>query len=167
MAEKICCSTLIPRDKKLLLIQESVRGFRRWGIPGGTLKHGETLGEAAARETHEETGARVALTGYLGKYCLPPTLERPRPLIRVVFLAELLEGEQIVPPADITAGLFTEKRIARLGEAQLRGNATEQIIADYFAHDGMYASEELSFIANLVPHPAHTKQTAGAEPRAA
>lgn len=45
---------------RVLVIHEAY-GFRRFGLPGGRLEPGETPGQAAVRETREETGLDVVL----------------------------------------------------------------------------------------------------------
>lgn len=42
-----------------------------WSLPGGIMEVGETLGECAVRETREETGLDIAITGLLGIYTDP------------------------------------------------------------------------------------------------
>jgi 8-oxo-dGTP pyrophosphatase MutT (NUDIX family) len=91
-----------------------------WSLPGGAMDLGESLGEAAIRETLEETGIQVRLTGVSGIYTNPNhVLEytsngEVRQEFSVVFTAEPLSGEptpssesshvEWVPPAE-TAGL--------------------------------------------------------------
>ena len=53
----------------VLLIQRSDNGL--WAMPGGALEIGETIAGAAERETFEETGYRVRVTGLIGVYSDP------------------------------------------------------------------------------------------------
>jgi 8-oxo-dGTP pyrophosphatase MutT (NUDIX family) len=50
----------------VLLIQRSDNGL--WAMPGGTQDIGESIATAAERETLEETGYRVRVTGLIGVY---------------------------------------------------------------------------------------------------
>ncbi len=54
----------IIRDGKLLLLMK--RKHKHYEFPGGKVREGETLEEAAIREAREETGCEVELTGYFG-----------------------------------------------------------------------------------------------------
>lgn len=47
----------VVRDRRLLLVPRAVSpGHGLWSLPGGYLREGESPGEAAVRETLEETG---------------------------------------------------------------------------------------------------------------
>ncbi len=59
------------RDKqgRVLLIQRTDNGL--WSLPGGGQEIGESVAETAARETYEETGIAVEVTGIVGVYSDP------------------------------------------------------------------------------------------------
>ena len=54
---------------KVLLTQRE--DFEYWVLPGGGIEPGESLAQAALRETFEETGLQVALTRLVGIYYRP------------------------------------------------------------------------------------------------
>lgn len=56
------------RDR-VLMIQRTDNG--RWALPGGGQELGESVREAAIRETREETGLEVEITGVVGIYSDP------------------------------------------------------------------------------------------------
>jgi len=53
----------------VLMIQRSDNGL--WALPGGAQELGESTQDAAVRETFEETGVRVEVTGVTGIYSDP------------------------------------------------------------------------------------------------
>jgi 8-oxo-dGTP pyrophosphatase MutT (NUDIX family) len=54
---------------EILMIQRSDNG--NWAVPGGAIDLGESLTQAAARETREETGIECRITGIVGIYTDP------------------------------------------------------------------------------------------------
>jgi ADP-ribose pyrophosphatase YjhB (NUDIX family) len=56
-------------DGEILLIRRSDND--NWALPGGAMDLGESLPEAAVRETAEETGIDVEITGLVGIYTDP------------------------------------------------------------------------------------------------
>jgi ADP-ribose pyrophosphatase YjhB (NUDIX family) len=54
---------------EILLIRRSDND--NWALPGGAMEVGESLTEAAVRETREETGIEVEITGLVGIYTDP------------------------------------------------------------------------------------------------
>lgn len=54
---------------RVLLIQRTDNG--RWAMPGGQQEIGETITQTAIRETKEETGIDIEITGLIGIYSDP------------------------------------------------------------------------------------------------
>jgi ADP-ribose pyrophosphatase YjhB (NUDIX family) len=64
---KPCAGALIVRNGKVLLVRRNVEPFRGyWDIPGGFCEVDEHPAETAVRETWEETGLEIELTGLVG-----------------------------------------------------------------------------------------------------
>jgi ADP-ribose pyrophosphatase YjhB (NUDIX family) len=53
----------------VLMIQRSDNG--NWAVPGGAIDLGESMTQAAVRETREETGIECRITGIVGIYTDP------------------------------------------------------------------------------------------------
>lgn len=64
----ITVAVVAERDGRFLVVEEKIKGERVINQPAGHLEPGETLFAAAERETLEETGWRVELTGVTGIY---------------------------------------------------------------------------------------------------
>jgi ADP-ribose pyrophosphatase YjhB (NUDIX family) len=62
----VTVATVIEKDGKFLLVEEFSQGRRVLNQPAGHLEPSESLVEAAARETLEETCWRSEITAYLG-----------------------------------------------------------------------------------------------------
>lgn len=64
----ITVATIVEADGRFLMVEESKAGRNVLNQPAGHLEPNETLRQAAARETLEETGWDVELTGVVGIY---------------------------------------------------------------------------------------------------
>ncbi len=58
--------TLLVQDKQVLLVKHSYQDG--WLLPGGGVKRGEMLDQAARRESYEESGAQVGKLELFGVY---------------------------------------------------------------------------------------------------
>ena len=66
---KPCAALLVVDAGKLLLVRRAVEPWQgRWDVPGGFCEYGEHPVSTAIRETREETGLAVRVTGYLGMW---------------------------------------------------------------------------------------------------
>ena len=65
---RVTVACVIERGGKYLLVEEEIHDERLLNQPAGHLEPGESLIEAAVRETREETGWQVRPTGLIGVY---------------------------------------------------------------------------------------------------
>lgn len=65
-------SITIEKDEKILLIVREIEPYKnKLILPGGFVEYGETVEQAAVRESEEETGLKVKLKEILGVYSDP------------------------------------------------------------------------------------------------
>lgn len=84
---KVVAGTIPEQDGRILLTRRSINpGRGLWTYPGGFVDFGESVTDAAVRETLEETGLQVGLTGLLNVYSYPGA-----PVI-IVYTARVLGG---------------------------------------------------------------------------
>jgi 8-oxo-dGTP pyrophosphatase MutT (NUDIX family) len=93
----VTVASIVVRDGRLLLVEESVRGELVLNQPAGHLEPDETLIEAARRETLEETGWRVEPTAFVGAYQwkapVAPDGSAGRHYLRMAFAAQAVSHE--------------------------------------------------------------------------
>ena len=84
---KVVAATIPEQAGATLLTRRSISpGRGLWTFPGGFVDFGETVTDAAMRETFEETGLQVDLTGLLNVYTYPDA-----PVI-IVYRARVIGG---------------------------------------------------------------------------
>jgi 8-oxo-dGTP diphosphatase len=85
---KVAAGTVTLLEKGIVLVKRGISpGYGKWVIPGGFVDRGETLEEAAIRETLEETNLQVRITSLLNVYSYPGST-----VIIVAFLAAVVGG---------------------------------------------------------------------------
>ena len=82
----VTVATVVARDGRFLLVEETVGSRTVLNQPAGHWEAGETLVEAAVRETLEETAWDVRPTAFLGTYSYAPP-DLPYGFLRFAFLA--------------------------------------------------------------------------------
>jgi ADP-ribose pyrophosphatase YjhB (NUDIX family) len=69
---KLVVGTVPEWEGRVLLCRRAIEPrYGYWTLPAGFMENGETVGAAAARETLEEAGARVELTGAFSMISVP------------------------------------------------------------------------------------------------
>lgn len=129
----VTVATIVERDGRFLLVHEEVEGQQVYNQPAGHLEPGESLLEAAVRETFEETGWRVKPVAVLGinLYQAP---SNGVTYLRTSFIAAPLNFDK---KAQLDIGIIEavwltyEEILAK--RAQLRSPMTLQVIDDYRA----------------------------------
>lgn len=132
-APHVTVATIVERDDRYLMVYEEAENRRVYNQPAGHLEPNETLIEAALRETREETGWTVKVTGVVGVnlYTAP---SNGITYFRTTFIAEplSLDAEQPLDTGILEAVWLTyEEILAR--KDQLRSPMTLQIIEEYRA----------------------------------
>lgn len=94
-------------EQKILLCKRAIapqRGY--WTLPAGFMEQGETLAEAAKRETMEEAGASVKLERILSILSVPTSDQ-----MHIFFLAQLLDKDFTSGQESLAVALFSAAHI--------------------------------------------------------
>jgi 8-oxo-dGTP pyrophosphatase MutT (NUDIX family) len=121
---------MVEHAGKYLLVQQarSRRQPGKWGPPGGKPEQGEDLQAAALRETAEETGLQVELTGFVG---VLRSGHRDDPNLFVCFAARLGPGQAAAPlqlkEGEISGGRWLELAELEADAVTLRSSPFKQL----------------------------------------
>lgn len=86
---KVSACTIPMIDGKVLLARRAISpGMGRWVFPGGYMDRGETVPQAAERETWEEVRLRVRATRPVGVYSYPTSI-----VVVIVYHCDVLGGQ--------------------------------------------------------------------------
>jgi 8-oxo-dGTP pyrophosphatase MutT (NUDIX family) len=128
----IACGVICEQDHKILMVREHKEGKIVWNQPVGHLEPQENLFDAAIRETYEETGLTVELTGFIGAYLWQ--VSKSRSALRFCFVATVVGGELGPKFTDeiISAHWLTREELIQ-AEAEFRNPLTKICLEDYFS----------------------------------
>lgn len=95
----VCALIFDDAKQQILLVKNKSGDSAYWSIPGGAVEAGETLEEAVKRETKEETGFDIDITGLFSVREVFFT-ERGHHAVLFTFHAEIIGGEMKVSDPD-------------------------------------------------------------------
>lgn len=124
-------ATIVENQGKFLIVKEVSDGETVLNQPAGHVEKGETLFEAAIRETLEETAWHVTLEGLVGFY-LYTSPNNSTTYFRVLFAASAIEREDVVKLDEgiIEAQWLTLDEV-RQNQGHLRSPMVLSCIEDY------------------------------------
>ncbi|MBN8768953.1 MAG: NUDIX hydrolase [Stenotrophomonas nitritireducens] len=131
-APHVTVATVVSRAGQLLLVEEEKHGRRVLNQPAGHLEPGESLVEAAVRETREETGWEVRPSAFIGAY----QWDAPdgKPFLRFAFAAEPVRHYPDQPlDTGIVRALWLTPAALQADMARLRSPLVWQAVSDWLA----------------------------------
>ncbi|WP_203248756.1 NUDIX hydrolase [Sporosarcina beigongshangi] len=121
----VSAATIVLNDQNEILL---IKGPRRgWEMPGGQVEEGESLKEAAIRETKEESGIDIEITKFCGVF-----QNINASICNTLFLARPIGGELTTSIESLEVGYFP---IEKALEMVTWGNFRQRI--DYCLNDEM------------------------------
>jgi 8-oxo-dGTP diphosphatase len=124
LGPKLVAGVIFEMSGGIVLIKRAIEpGYGKWTFPGGFVERGEVAEAAAERETREETGVEIEVSGIVGLY----TYEGQIPAI-AVFSGRAVAGEPA--PLDETLAVESFPKDG-LPWAEMAFPSTEHALKDY------------------------------------
>jgi 8-oxo-dGTP diphosphatase len=121
---KVVAGTIFTLGGRIVLLKRGVEpAIGKWVFPGGYVDRGESVHEAAIRETKEESQMDVKLGPLLNVYSYPRS-----PNIIVVYVAEAVGGELAAGDESVEAKVFAQEEIPW---NDLAFDSTKDALKDY------------------------------------
>lgn len=96
----VSAATIVLNDRKEILL---IKGPRRgWEMPGGQVEEGESLRDAAIRETKEESGIDIEITKFCGMF-----QNVDNSICNTLFLGKPIGGEPTTSSESLEVGFFS------------------------------------------------------------
>ena len=121
----VSAATIVLNDRKEILL---IKGPRRgWEMPGGQVEEGESLRDAAIRETKEESGIDIEITKFCGVF-----QNVGNSICNTLFLGKPIGGEPTTSSESLEVGFFS---LNSAFEMITWGNFRQRI--EYCLHDNL------------------------------
>ena len=121
---KVVAGTIFTIEERVVLLRRGVEpSLGKWVFPGGYVDRGESVREAAIRETKEESNIQVRLCSLLDVYSYAHSLN-----VIVVYAAEVVGGELRAGDESVEAQAFSASRIPW---GELAFQSTKEALKDY------------------------------------
>jgi len=121
---KVVAGTVFTLDGGIVLLKRGVEpALGKWVFPGGYVDRGESVRDAAVRETKEECQLEVKLGPLLNVYSYPRS-----PNVIVVYTAEVVGGELAAADESLEARIFSRQEIPW---DELGFDSTRDALRDY------------------------------------
>jgi len=121
---KVVAGTIFTVDGGIALLKRGVEpALGKWVFPGGYVDRGESVQEAAIRETKEESQVDVKLGPLLNVYSYPRS-----PNVIIVYTAQVVAGELAAGDESVEANLFAPTNIPW---NELAFDSTKDALSDY------------------------------------
>jgi len=131
-APHVTVATVVVEDGRVLLVEESIEGRAVLNQPAGHLEPGESLADAAVRETLEESGWTVRLTAFIGTYQW--TAPDGTPFLRFAYAAEPVAHDPDRPlDTGILRAVWLDPAELRADPARLRSPLVWEVVSDFLA----------------------------------
>lgn len=128
----VTVATVVFSDGKFLLVKERSGNRLVYNQPAGHVEPGESIMDAALRETLEETGWEVKLTHYLGTY-QHDAHENGVSYVRHCFIANPQQCQSDTPlDGDIESTVWLSREAVESLQDELRSPMVWRAIEDYF-----------------------------------